>query len=391
MTGAGKSGVGMTGPRKRSVIVVGLGTMGSMTLWQLAARGVDVLGIEQFGRVHTEGAYAGESRLFRVAAKEGALFTPALLRSRELWQELGVAYGREILLPVGALSVAPADHPDLQATLTAIADFDLPHEVFDAAQMRKRFPQFHIDDADLGVLDTLGGAMRPETAVAAATEQAVELGADVAYDCAVLDIAERSDGVAVRTSQGEFVADKVVVTAGPWTAQLLPDLADIVATSTYALTWVMPRHVELFTPDRFPGFMRDLDDVHAFGVPTLDGYSIKICPHVEFDAVDDIADAPRTLSREQLGWIGAQAQRMIPDLIPDVVRWSMHSDSWTSSKMPVIDTVGERVVVATAMSGNGFKFAPVWGEALADLASAGSTRFADDAFTIAGHRTAVGV
>ena len=65
-----------------SVIVVGLGSIGSMTLWQLAKQGVDVLGIEQFGRVHTEGAYAGESRLFRVAAKEGELFTPALLRSR---------------------------------------------------------------------------------------------------------------------------------------------------------------------------------------------------------------------------------------------------------------------------------------------------------------------
>ena len=369
-----------------SVIVVGLGSIGSMTLWQLAKQGVDVLGIEQFGRVHTEGAYAGESRLFRVAAKEGELFTPALLRSRELWQELGAEYGRDILLPAGALSVAPSDHPDLQPTLASIEHFDLPHEILDATQMRHRLPQFHIEDDDIGVLDLLGGAMRPEMAVAAATDQAFSHGASAIYDTEVLDIVETSNGVLVRTSRGEFTADRVVVTAGPWTARLLPDLRDVVQTKTFALTWLMPRHVERFTPDVFPGFMRDLDDVHAFGVPTLDGYSIKICPHIDFDAFDDWADRPTTLSREQLRWIGDQAARMIPDLIPDVVRWSLHSDSWTPTKMPIIDSVGDGVIVGTAFSGNGFKFAPVWGECLAALATGGRNPFGDDAFSVAGHR-----
>ncbi|MGV9860688.1 N-methyl-L-tryptophan oxidase [Gordonia sp. NPDC003425] len=373
---------------RRSVIVIGLGSIGSMALWQLAKRGIDVLGIEQFGRIHTEGAYAGESRLFRVAAKEGELFTPALLRSRELWQELGDAYGRDILLPAGALSVAPADHPDLRPTLASINAFDLPHEVLDAAEMRKRFPQFHIEENDIGVLDSLGGAMRPEMAVAAATDQAMVHGASALYDTEVLDVAATSDGVRVTTTRGEFIADRVVVTAGPWTARLLPDLAGIVQAKTFALTWLMPRHVERFTADIFPGFMRDLHDVHAFGVPTLDGYSIKICPHLDLDAFDDWEDRPTSLTREQLRWVGEQAQRMIPDLIGEVVRWSLHSDSWTPTKLPVIDTADDGIIVATAMSGNGFKFAPVWGEALADLASTGSASLLDDAFTVESHRAA---
>ena len=102
-------------------------------------------------------------------------------------------------------------------------------------------------------------------AVAAATDQAFSHGASAIYDTEVLDIVETSNGVLVRTSRGEFTADRVVVTAGPWTARLLPDLRDVVQTKTFALTWLMPRHVERFTPDVFPGFMRDLDDVHAFG------------------------------------------------------------------------------------------------------------------------------
>ena len=77
---------------------------------------------------------------------------------------------------------------------------------------------------------------------------------------------------------------------------------------------------------------------------------------------------------------------MIPDLIPDVVRWSLHSDSWTPTKMPIIDTVSDGIIVATAFSGNGFKFAPVWGECLAALATNGQNPFADEAFTVSGHR-----
>jgi hypothetical protein len=52
-----------------------------------------------------------------------------------------------------------------------------------------------------------------------------------------------------------------------------------------------------------------------------------------------------------------------------------------------VDTVADgSVVVATALSGNGFKFAPVWGEMLADLATTGRGRFVEHAFTVAAHR-----
>lgn len=372
---------------RADVVVVGLGSMGSMALWQLAKRGVDVLGIEQFGRVHTHGAYAGESRLFRVAAKEGQLFTPALLRSRELWTQLGDAYGQHPLLAVGALSLGPQGHPDLESTLRSIREYDLPHEILDAAALRRRYPQFHVEDDDIGVLDTLGGAMRPETAVAAATDQALAHGAAVRYDTTVVAIEPAGDGVRVVTSQGAVWARRVVVSAGPWTTRLLPELADVVKVVTYALIWFIPRHIEMFSPEVFPGFMRDLHGVHAFGIPTLDGYSIKATPNIDFPLAADPDDRVTTLSPEQLRWAGRQMQRMLPDLIPDASRWSLHAESFTPTKMPIIDTVADgAIVVATALSGNGFKFAPVWGEMLADLATTGQGTFAEHAFTVGAHR-----
>ncbi len=377
----------MTKVERKDVVVVGLGSMGSMALWQLAKRGVNVLGLEQFGQVHTYGAYAGESRLFRVAAKEGQLFTPALMRSRELWQELGAAYGQHPLMPVGALSLGPQGHPDLESTLRSIEQYDLPHETLDAAELRARYPQFHVEDDDVGVLDTQGGLMRSELAVVAASDQALALGAEARYDTTVVALEPGADGVRVVTSRGEVMADRVVVSAGPWTTRLLPELADVVKVVSYNLIWFMPRHIEMFTPDRFPGFMRDLDGVHAFGIPTLDGYSIKATPNLGFTVVDDWEDRGTTLTREQLRWAGVEMQKMIPDLTLDASRWSVHGESLAANKMPIIDTVADgAVVVATALSGNGFKFAPVWGEMLADLATTGRGSFTEHAFTVAAHR-----
>lgn len=191
----------------------------------------------------------------------------------------------------------------------------------------------------------------------------------------------------IHTSLGEVHARRVIITAAPWTTRVLPELRDLVTVSTYALTWLMPRHIEMFTPDKLPGFMRDLEDLHAFGVPTLDGYSINICPHLVFDAVADYAQRASTLSQEQLRWIGSQSELLMPDLIPEPVRWSLHADSQTASKMPIIDTVADGLVtVATGMSGNGFKFAPVNGRAVAELAMHGASEWLHPLFTVAANR-----
>jgi sarcosine oxidase len=133
--------------------------------------------------------------------------------------------------------------------------------------------------------------------------------------------------------------------------------------------------------------MREFDGVHAFGIPTLDGYSVKATPNMESPLVDDWDDRGTGLTREQLRWAGEQMQKMIPDLIPGALRRPVHGESLAANKMPIVDTVADgSVVVATALSGNGFKFAPLWGEMLADLATTGRGMFAEHAFTVAAHR-----
>ncbi|MGP9693150.1 N-methyl-L-tryptophan oxidase [Brachybacterium sp. AOP25-B2-12] len=360
---------GRSSGRRPDVVVVGLGTMGSMAAWQLAERGARVVGIEQYGPVHAHGSFTGESRLFRVAAKEGRRYVPALQEARQLWERLGRETGRTLLLPIGALSVGPGDSPELRETRTAIDEFALAHRMLDAADLRREYPQFRIEDDDTGILDPSGGGLRPELAVLSAQERAREHGADLRFRTPVLDIEERKDGVVVHLPDGHLHADAVVVAAGSWASRVRPGLAPLLRVRPLILTWFLPRHLSLFTSDRLPVFMRDLGDVHAFGAPSLDGCAVKVCPasRVE-EQYAGIEDVPGVIDDEELGVLGARAQLLFPDLHPEPVRWNVHHDAYTPDRIPIIDRSEDgRIVTLAGFSGHGFKFAPAFGKVAAEI------------------------
>ncbi|WP_312172911.1 N-methyl-L-tryptophan oxidase [Microbacterium sp.] len=370
------------------VAVVGAGSMGSMALWHLAkSTGLSVLGIEQYGPAHGHSAFAGESRLFRAANKEGALYTTAALEARALWTELERESGRQLLLKTGVLAVAPEGHPFLESTRRSIADGDLPHRFLDAAELRREYPQFAIEDGDAGVMDVLGGGLRSELAVATAQRAAIRRGAEILYNTPVLDIEESGDGVAIQTSAGIVHAQRVIITTGAWTTRIVPELRDLVSAIAIPLTWFMPEDVTQFTPDRFPCWMRDMDGEHAFGVPTLDGYSVKIAPTTDIEAIEDPAADLRELSREQLRECTAIATRMFPGILPEVVRSSIHPESTTADHVPILDvSESGRIVIGAGFSGNGFKFSPAYGRVLAELAESGSSPLQHPLFALDHHR-----
>ncbi|MGO2632913.1 MAG: N-methyl-L-tryptophan oxidase [Galactobacter sp.] len=375
---------------RTDVVVVGLGTMGSMAAWQLAERGVSVVGVEARGRVHSQGSFTGESRLFRVAAKEGVRYVPALVEARKLWLELGERVGRDLLLPIGALSVGAADRPEMVATLKAIRDFGLEHEVFTADELRQRYPQFHVEDTDQGILDLGGGGLRPELTVASGLALAEEAGADLRFHTPVVSVETVSDGVVVHTESGSIHASHVVVAAGSWASRLNPELGRVVQAQPFLLTWFMPRHLEWFTPDVLPVFMRDLttDDlgeIHIFGAPSLDGYALKVCPAAPVeDLRGDVETLPSVLTPEQLTWLGERAVRAFPDLLPEPVHHSLHHDGVTPDSIPVLDRSADgRVITFAGFSGNGFKFAPLWGRVAAELALDGTSEFWREEYSLA--------
>ena len=139
------------------VAVVGLGAMGSAAAWQAAKRGAKVLGIDQFRPPHALGSSHGDTRITRLAIGEGDQYTPLVLRSNEIWRELERETGERLHVVTGGLIISgPARSATthvanfFENTLAAADRFDIEHEVLDAGQIRKRFPQFAVRDNEVG-------------------------------------------------------------------------------------------------------------------------------------------------------------------------------------------------------------------------------------------------
>lgn len=381
------------GEAKKKVVVVGLGSMGSMALWQLSLRDdVEAIGVEQFGLSHGYGAFTGESRLFRTAYHEGAKYVPLLQRSRDLWEDLSAASGRRLLLNFGVLSVGEEAAKPFQRTLESIEKYGLPHLKLTPQQMRKRYPGMDFTDTEAGIIDLLGGAMRPELAVFSAVEQAQANGATVYQHEEVLEIehggadSASGSGVCVTTSERVIDADVVVVTSGAWTKTTLPEVEDYLDVRKLVLTWFMPRDLDSFMPDRFPCIIRDRNDFHIFGAPCVDGYSVKISGLDLWGGADTprIEDADLRLDRDKVSEFGERVVDMFPGVHAEPNRFSVHFDTYTTDKTPIIDRIGS-VVVATGFSGHGFKMAPAVGSAIASLAMDEECDFCHEDFRLSAH------
>ena len=126
------------------VIVLGLGGMGSATLFHLARRGLRVLGLERFDLVHEYGSSHGLTRIIRLAYWEHPTYVSLLRRAYELWRELEGLAGERSFTSPAAWMPAPRDGAVFQGALKSSELHGLPHEVMDGAELHRRFPGYRL-------------------------------------------------------------------------------------------------------------------------------------------------------------------------------------------------------------------------------------------------------
>ena len=130
--------------KKFDTIVVGVGGMGSATCYQLAKRGQKVLGLEQFDIPHTYGSSHGQTRIIRLAYYEDPSYVPLLRRAYELWKEIEVESGKEILIQNASVDVGAQDSEVFTGSLQSCIEHDIPHEVLTGAELNRRFPGYNV-------------------------------------------------------------------------------------------------------------------------------------------------------------------------------------------------------------------------------------------------------
>ncbi|MEU7001703.1 N-methyl-L-tryptophan oxidase [Nonomuraea sp. NPDC046570] len=367
------------------VIVVGLGAWGSSALWRLAERGVNAIGIERYGLGHEYGSSHGATRLFRLACLEHPGLVPVARRAGELWRELERRTGEELLRITGGIMIGPPDGRTVAGTLAAARAHDLPVEELDAAALRARFPQHAgVPDDFVGVWDPNAGAVRPELGVNAACRAAVAAGARVYADTRVSGVELIDGGAVVTTPARVFRARQVVVTAGPWLGKLVPDLPlDVRRTP---MMWFSAKEdPEAFAIDRFPVFIRHLDDdTSIWGHGSVYGHEVKVGLEDAGDhfASTDPDECDRGITPRDHGTLSRVLRTAVPGLDPAPARAiaCMITNSPDAQFMIGRPRRDPRLIVGGGCTGHGFKHATAVGEAIAQLA-VGEETFCDLSFT----------
>ncbi len=357
-------------------IVIGLGAMGSATAYHLARRGVRTLGLEQFDIPHDRGSSHGLTRIIRLAYWEHPSYVPLLRRAYELWRELENLAGERLLIITGSIDAGLATSKTVRGSLLSCETHHLPHETLDSSALRARFPGYRLPGDMVGVYQPDGGFLLSEGAIIAHVTAALELGAEVRAREQVLDWEPHGAGVQLRTSRGSYTAAKLVITAGPWAAKLLPILAEVAVPERQVMIWTHPLRPDYFRVGAFPVFNLQGPEGHFYGFPVygIPGFKLGKYHHRRERADPDHMD--RDIHAEDEDVLREGIRRYFPDA--DGPTLALKTCLFTNSPDEhfILDLHPQvpQVALAAGFSGHGFKFASVVGEIMADLAMEGRSR-----------------
>ncbi|WP_106239685.1 N-methyl-L-tryptophan oxidase [Allonocardiopsis opalescens] len=368
------------------VAVIGLGGMGSAAARSLAARGARVLGLDAFGPAHDRGSSHGGSRIIRQSYFEDPAYVPLLLRAYELWAGLERDSGADLITLTGGLMIGPPESTAVAGSLRSAREWDLPHEMLSAAEIRRRFPTMAPGPGDVALYEERAGFVRPEATVAANLRLAARAGAELRFEEPVTSWRPLPGGGAeVLTASGRYTAGRLVVCPGAWAPRLLADLGVPLTVERQVQYWFAPRGgTAAFAPDRQPIYIwESADGTQVYGFPAIDGPDggVKTAffrrgEPCEPDTLD------RTIRPEEVRAIAEHLAERVPDAPGRYLRGAACMYTCTPDEHFVIAAHPRHagVTVACGFSGHGFKFVPVVGEILADLALDGGTALPIDLF-----------
>jgi sarcosine oxidase len=362
------------------VVVCGLGAMGSAALHHLARRGKRVLGLERHSPGHDRGSSHGSTRVIRLGYFEHPSYVPLLRRAYALWRELETAAGRRLLHVTGIAEIGLPSGTLVQGTLASARLHELQHAVLLAPEFMRRFPAFRLPQHYVAVLQPDGGFLEAEPSIAAHLALASTAGADIRSGETVRAIEPGTGFVRVITDRGTVEAGAAVVAVGAWTNSLLPKFGATLRVTREVMGWFAVADSDLSSADQLPVFIIESRHGMHYGIPAPHGASgraaIKIAKHHHRNETVDPDAHDRTVSADDEALIRCAIAEHLPMANGELIAATTCLYTMTPDGHFLIDHLpgASNVIVASPCSGHGFKFAPVIGEVLADLATTGTTR-----------------
>jgi sarcosine oxidase len=357
------------------VIVVGIGGMGSATLFHLARRGLRVLGLERYDLVHEYGSSHGLTRIIRLAYWEHPTYVALLRRAYDLWRELETLSGERLLYITGSVDAGPADGAIFTGALKSSELHGLKHEVLDGGELHRRFPGYRLPSEMRCLYQPDGGFLLPERCNVAHVTLAQGLGAEVHCREPVSEWGVTDGHAWVRTARGRYEAGRLVVCAGSWAAKLVPELEGLAVAERQVLAWLQPRRPEYFQLGAFPVFNLEVEEGRYYGLPSflVPGFKFGKYHHRGEQVDPDVVNREPEPEDEEL--LRAFARRYFPDGAGSTLMLKTCLFTNSPDRHFILDLHPEHpeVAIAAGFSGHGYKFCSVIGEVMADLAQRGET------------------
>lgn len=364
-------------PAAFRVAVIGGGVHGLATAWNLVSRGEERIALVERLRIgHDRGSSHGAGRITRSSYGDPLYVRWMRQAHGEDWPRLERDAGEPLIHRCDGAFFGPKGG-EFEAYAHAVAEVGAEVERIDPAEARRRFPAFSFPDA-IGVLhDRTAGVVAAERTIRALARRAIVHGLHVLEDTHVTALETDRDPIALVTDRGTIHAERVIVTAGAWVRSLLPQLAPRFT--------VCRQHVGYFRvdapaaavqPGAFPVWVYLGDSTRSlhYGLPEFGPPGIKAARHGTSGSSDD-PDGPREPNEAAL----ADVERFLREQLAVRVQARLHAETCLYTNTVDEDFVlgplpdDPRVIVGSACSGHGFKFAPLVGRILAELALEGRT------------------
>lgn len=379
----------MTNPRSFfDIVVIGLGAVGSATLFQLSKTGKKILGIDRFDPPHAMGSSHGETRITRLAVGEGEDYVALAKRSHQIWREIEAETGVEIMTTTSGILMDSGNQPWSKhgsegfwdRTVAFAKRKEVSHEILDQKSLQARFPAFQLEESGKVYLEHEAGFLRPELAIRSQLDLARKNGALILENTPVEDLSRSGESVLIRTGSREIVAGRVLLSAGGWIKDFLPEEEEKnrFKVCRQVLHWLEIE--EGYTEwTRYPvwmwGYGAGPEDF-IYGFPSVDGKSVKM-------ATESFIDIPhpsmlnREVSKEEqdVFWeekVKGKIHGLKPSFLKSIVCFYTVTEDARFVIKPFDGLEG--VLLVSACSGHGFKHSAALGEQLAQMLTGDQTQ-----------------
>lgn len=354
--------------------------MGLSTAYYLSKNQKKILLIDRFPIENGLNASWDYSKNFRYVYGDDEYYTKLSIKSLKLWKIIERESNVQLYFKSGCLLLGESDSSYAKKSYETMKKLKLDSTLLTRRALRNKFPQFN---SRYALLDPNGGIIEADTAVKTLYLLAKKNGVKIKSGFKVVKIKEN---FVILENGKEITAEKIIITAGAWSQKLTPINLHLNITEQ-EVVYLKPKKLENFDKKKFPTFGYIDSNSGLYGIPIHRIDAVKIASHIPGKAID-----PDKVSRKISKLFISECRKFLSQYIPDlanadVIESKICLYDMTPDENFILDKLSDNIIIGAGFSGHGFKFAPVIGKILADLALDGKTNYDINRFRLKRFKT----